>query len=395
MMASRRFETALKPQTTDDTRRYNENSSTFYLPKKPYQLANDAEKVSWVELSTRTVESNELADAGAKLNVLARHFDKQTSVARAKASLPALSSPSITVFHTPDVAQIFTILNPMLLQLSGNLIQPPANELTAANRRAAHWYAFQVRVNPNSAFQGSEDLRAKVTWPAAETFQVVVPIPRNENGAPPPAVFGEIHHAFTAATFRDPRITLMTMTMINQGATPEPMSFKTRSNAVFLDTNASDLQVQLRNFGAKCVYAVGKELIRLDVLGARHNALADASAAVAAVTMRSRDPVTKSLINTTVTEFHQAFMTAVLLLPAANGQFGTDIVATFYNNITTDLRNRLTMADKTFIPKADGETVAQLFARLQSLVNNLTSVESLNKTLNKKVVRMQQQVSRS
>ena len=111
-MASRRFESALKPRTKDDTRCYDENSSTFYLPKKPNQLANDAEKVSWVELSIRTVESNELADAGAKLNVLARHFDKQTSVARAKASLPALSSPSITVFHTPDVAQIFTILNP-------------------------------------------------------------------------------------------------------------------------------------------------------------------------------------------------------------------------------------------------------------------------------------------
>ena len=84
------------------------------------------------------------------------------------------------------------------------------NELTAANRRAAHWYAFQVRVNPNSVFQGSEDLRAKITWPAAEIFQVVVPIPRNKNGAPPPAVFGKIHHAFTAATFPNPRITLVT-----------------------------------------------------------------------------------------------------------------------------------------------------------------------------------------
>jgi hypothetical protein len=220
------------------------------------------------------------------------------------------------------------------------------------------------------------------------------PIPRNENGAPPPAVFGEIHHAFTAATFPNLRITLMTMTMINQGATPEPMSFKTRSNAVFLDTNAGDLQIQLRNFGAKCVYAVGKESLRLDVLGARHNPLADASAAVAAVTMRSRDPVTRSLINTTVAEFHQAFMTAVLLLPAANRQFGTDIVATFYNNITTDLRNGLTMADKTCIPKADGETVAQSFAQLQSLVDDLISVKSLDKTLNEKVVRMQQQVSR-
>jgi hypothetical protein len=228
----------------------------------------------------------------------------------------------------------------MLLQLSGNLIQPPAYELTAANRRAAHWYAFQVRgnpnsafqgledstsgkaanrrathwyafqvrVNPNSAFQGSEDLRAKVTWHAAKTFQVVVPIPRNKNDAPPPAVFGENHHAFTAATFPDPRITLMTMTMINQGATPEPMSFKTRSNAVFLETNAGDLQVQLRNFGAKCVCAVGKGVLRLDVLGARHNALANASAAVAAVTMRSRDPVTKSLINTTVSEFQHYYM---------------------------------------------------------------------------------------
>ena len=92
-MASRRFETALKPRTTDDTRRYDENSSTFYLPKKPDKLANDAEKVSWVEFFIRTVESNKLADAGAKLNVLARHFDKQTSAARAKASLPALSSP--------------------------------------------------------------------------------------------------------------------------------------------------------------------------------------------------------------------------------------------------------------------------------------------------------------
>jgi len=171
------------------------------------------------------------------------------------------------------------------------------------------------------------------------------------------------------------------------------MSFKTRSNAVFLDTNAGDLQVQLRIFGAKCVYAAGKELLRLNVLGARHNALVDASAAVAAVTMRSRDPVTKSLINTTVAEFHQAFMTAVLLLPAANGQFGTDIIATFYNIITTDLRNGLTIADKTFIPKADGETVAKSFTRLQSLVNDLTSVESLDKTLNKKVGRMQQQVS--
>jgi hypothetical protein len=110
--------------------------------------------------------------------------------------------------------------------------------------------------------------------------------------------------------------------------------------------------------------------------------------------MRSKDPVTKTLINTTVAEFHQAFMTAVLLLPAANGQFGTDIVATFYNNITTDLRNGLNMADKTFIPKADGESVAQSFARLQSLVDNLTSVESLDKTLNKEVVRMQRQVSR-
>jgi hypothetical protein len=83
-------------------------------------------------------------------------------------------------------------------------------------------------------------------------------------------------------------------------------------------------------------------------------------------------------------------MTAVLLLPAANGQFGTDIVATFYNNITTDLRYGLTIADNTFIPKADGKTVAQLFARLQSLVNDLTSVQSLNKTLNKTVGRMQQ-----
>jgi hypothetical protein len=119
------------------------------------------------------------------------------------------------------------------------------------------------------------------------------------------------------------------------------MSFKTRSNAVFLDTNAGDLQIQLRNFGAKCVYAVGKDLLRLDVLGARHNALADASAAVAAVTMRSRDPVTQSLI-----------------------------------------------------PKADGETVAQLFAQLQSLVDDLISVKSLDKTLNEKVFRMQQQVSR-
>ena len=62
-MASRRFETALKPRTTDDTRRYDENSSTCYLPKKPNQLANDAEKVRWVELSIRRVESNELADA--------------------------------------------------------------------------------------------------------------------------------------------------------------------------------------------------------------------------------------------------------------------------------------------------------------------------------------------
>jgi len=140
---------------------------------------------------------------------------------------------------------------------------------------------------------------------------------------------------------------------------------------VFLDTNAGDLQVQLRNFGAKCVYAVGKERLRLDVLGARHNALANASVAVAAVTMQLRDPVTKSLINTTVAEFHQAFMKAVLLLPAANGQFGTDIAATFYNNITTDLLNGLTMADKTFIPKADGKPVAQLFARLQSLVDDL------------------------
>ena len=52
------------------------------------------------------------------------------------------------------------------------------------------------------------------------------------------------------------------------------------------------------------------------------------------------------------------------------------------------------MADKTFIPKADGETVAQLFAQLQSLVDDLTSVESLDKTLNEKVVRMQRQVSR-
>jgi len=87
-------------------------------------------------------------------------------------------------------------------------------------------------------------------------------------------------------------------------------------------------------------------------------------------------------------------MTAVLLLPAANGQFGTDIVATFYNNITTDLHYGLTIADNTFIPKADGKTVAQLFARLQSLVNDLTSVQSLNKTLNKTVGRMQQHVSR-
>jgi len=62
----------------------------FYLPKKPNQLANDAEKVSWVELFIRTVERNKLADAGATFNVLARHFDKQTSAARAKASLPAL-----------------------------------------------------------------------------------------------------------------------------------------------------------------------------------------------------------------------------------------------------------------------------------------------------------------
>jgi len=87
-------------------------------------------------------------------------------------------------------------------------------------------------------------------------------------------------------------------------------------------------------------------------------------------------------------------MTAVLLLPAANGQFGTDIAATFYNNITTDLRNGLTMADKTFIPKADGETVAQSFLQLQSLVDELTSVESLDKTLNEKVGRMQRPVSR-
>jgi hypothetical protein len=58
-MASRRFEIALKPRTNDDTRRYDENSSTFYLPKKPNQLAKDAEKVSFVELSIRTVESND------------------------------------------------------------------------------------------------------------------------------------------------------------------------------------------------------------------------------------------------------------------------------------------------------------------------------------------------
>jgi hypothetical protein len=50
--------------------------------------------------------------------------------------------------------------------------------------------------------------------------------------------------------------------------------------------------------------------------------------------------------------------------------------------------------DKTFIPKADGKTVAQSFARLQSLVDDLTSVESLDKTLNEKVGRMRQQVSR-
>jgi len=104
-MASRRFETALKPRRTDNTRHYDEISSTFYLPKKPNQLANGAKKVSWVELSIRMVESHKLAEAGAKLNVLARHFNKQTSVARAKASLPALSSPSITVFRAPDVAQ--------------------------------------------------------------------------------------------------------------------------------------------------------------------------------------------------------------------------------------------------------------------------------------------------
>ena len=149
-MASRRFETALKPRTNDDTRLYDENSSTFYLPKKPNQLAKDAEKVSWVELSIRTVESNELADAGAKLNVLARHFDKQTSVARAKASLPALSSPSITVFTLLTWPKSLRYLTPCYFNFLGTLF----NLLTAANRRTAHWYAFQVRVNPTARSNG-------------------------------------------------------------------------------------------------------------------------------------------------------------------------------------------------------------------------------------------------